>query len=100
MGVMADKRTAPKVAFGLLVESGMVPPGTRLTDSKRQIAGDVGVDGSIACDGHTGSIHKVGAALQGAPSCNGWTYWHVERMGPLDRSTRCASAICPSYHSR
>jgi len=84
MGVMADKRTAPKVAFGLLVESGMVPPGTALMDSKRKFAATVGVDGSIACNGHTGSIHKVGAVLQGAPSCNGWTYWHVERMGLLE----------------
>jgi len=84
MGVMADKRTAPKVAFGLLVESGMVPPGTVLMDSKRKFEAKVGVDGSIACNGHVGSIHKVGAALQGAPSCNGWTYWHVERMGLLE----------------
>ena len=40
-------------------------------------------DGSIVCDGHAGSIHKVGAALQGAPSCNGWTFWHVEEGGSL-----------------
>jgi modification methylase len=32
---------------------------------------------------HAGSIHKVGAALQGAPSCNGWTFWHVEQAGDL-----------------
>ena len=34
-----------------------------------------------------GSIHQVGAALQNAPSCNGWTFWHFERGGvllPLD----------------
>ena len=34
-----------------------------------------------------GSIHKVGAAVQNAPSCNGWTFWHFERDGvlvPLD----------------
>jgi modification methylase len=37
----------------------------------------VRADGSIACEGHSGSIHKVGATLQGAPSCNGWTFWHV-----------------------
>ena len=47
----------------------------------------LGADGSIACDGHMGSIHKVGAALQDAPSCNGWTFWHVEvdgRAEPID----------------
>ena len=87
MTVMADKRSAPRVAFGLLVESGMVPPGSLMTDSKRRWTATVGADGSILCDGHMGSIHKVGAALQGAPSCNGWTFWHVEvdgRTQPID----------------
>ena len=23
-----------------------------------------------------GSIHKIGALVQGLPACNGWTYWH------------------------
>ena len=31
----------------------------------------------------TGSIHQVGAAYEGAPSCNGWTYWHFKREGQL-----------------
>jgi modification methylase len=83
MTVMADKRSQPRVAFGLLVESGMVPAGSRLTDSKRRWSASVNADGAIACDGQTGSIHKVGATLQGAPSCNGWTFWHVEHEGRL-----------------
>ena len=36
MTVMADKRSAPRVAFGLLVESAMVPAGSVLTDAKRR----------------------------------------------------------------
>ena len=83
MEVMAEKRSAPRVAFGLLVESGMVPPGTILTDAKRRWHAKVCADGSIACDAHAGSIHKVGAALQSAPSCNGWTFWHVDQAGTL-----------------
>ena len=47
---------------------------------------------------HSGSIHKVGAALQGAPSCNGWTFWHVERgRGAASRSTPCGNSISPRY---
>ena len=87
MTMMVDKRSAPRVAFGLLVESGMVPPGSLLSDAKRRWSATVGADGSIGCDGHRGSIHKVGAALQGAPSCNGWIFWHVEIDGqaqPID----------------
>ncbi|MFL6769632.1 MAG: site-specific DNA-methyltransferase [Sphingomicrobium sp.] len=83
MTVMADKRSQPRVAFGLLVESGMVPAGSSLADAKRRWSAKVNADGSIACEGEAGSIHKVGAALQGAPSCNGWTFWHVEIDGKL-----------------
>jgi modification methylase len=54
-----------------------------LTDAKRRWNASVRADGSIACDSHAGSIHKVGAALQGAPSCNGWTFWHVAEGGSL-----------------
>ena len=84
MEVMTEKRSAPRVAFGLLVESGMVPPGTMLTDAKRRWQAKVCADGSLVCDGHAGSIHKVGAALQGAPSCNGWSFWHVVEGGKLE----------------
>src|SRR5438128_5195826 len=77
MQTVPDKRQQPRVAFGLLVECGLVPAGAILTDAKRRWMAKVCADGSIACDSHTGSIHKVGAALQGAPSCNGWTFWHV-----------------------
>jgi modification methylase len=87
MATMADKRAAPRVAFGVLVEGGLCPPGTVLTDSKRRFSARVRADGSIKSGANSGSIHKVGAALQGAPSCNGWTYWHVEQgpaLVPLD----------------
>jgi modification methylase len=83
MQTVPDKREQPRVAFGVLVESGLVPAGTILTDAKRRWTASVRADGSLICDAHTGSIHKVGAALQGAPSCNGWTFWHVEQAGSL-----------------
>ena len=83
MQVVPDTRSQPRVAFGLLVESGHVAPGSILTDSKRRWSAKVGADGTIHCSEQSGSIHKVGAALQGAPSCNGWTFWHVEEGGKL-----------------
>lgn len=83
MQTVADKRSQPRVAFGLLVETGLVPAGTKLTDAKRRWSAIVRADGSLDCDGKSGSIHKVGAAVQGAPACNGWTFWHVERGGEL-----------------
>jgi modification methylase len=87
MRTVLDKREQPRVAFGVLVEIGLVPPGTPLIDSKRRWKASVCADGSIACGPHAGSIHRVGAALQNAPSCNGWTFWNVEEgssLKPLD----------------
>ena len=83
MQTVPDKREQPRVAFGVLVESGLVPPGTVLMDAKRRWTASVRADGSLTSGAHGGSIHKVGAALQGAPSCNGWTFWHVEQAGSL-----------------
>jgi modification methylase len=83
MQTVPDKREQPRVAFGVLVESGLVPAGTSLTDAKRRWSASVRADGSIISGSHSGSIHKVGAALQNAPSCNGWTFWHVEQGGTL-----------------
>ncbi|WP_225206743.1 site-specific DNA-methyltransferase [Novosphingobium huizhouense] len=81
---MQSKRTAPKVAFGQLVEAGWIAPGTRLFDKKHRLSATVRADGSLAADGiESGSIHGVGAKLQGAPSCNGWTFWHLEHEGEI-----------------
>jgi len=47
----------------------------------------VRADGTLISASHRGSIHQVGAAVQGAPACNGWTFWCVERQGravPID----------------
>ncbi len=84
---MQAPKAAPRVAFGQLVENGYLAPGTVLTDGKRRWHATVGADGSLACDGQAGSIHKLGATLQSAPSCNGWTFWHYEAadgLKPID----------------
>ena len=84
---MQSPRAAPKVAFGQLVESGWLKPGSILFDKKRRFAATVRADGSLVGGDKTGSIHSLGAALQSAPSCNGWTFWHLEHEGevkPID----------------
>jgi len=68
MKVMASRSAQPKVPFGALVESGMIAPGTLLTDAKRRWSARVLADASIEQDGRQGSIHKIGAAVQGAPA--------------------------------
>ena len=83
MRTVPTKRGQPKVPFGTLVEIAMLPAGTLLTDSKRRWEARVCADGSIQAGAEQGSIHKVGAAVQGAPACNGWTFWHYEEAGVL-----------------
>jgi modification methylase len=78
MKIVTEKRSQPRVPFGTLVEAGMVTPGTVVTDAKRRWRATVLADATLSCAGTQGSIHKVGASVQGAPSCNGWTFWHVE----------------------
>ena len=78
---MQSPKSAPRVAFGQLVEAGYLKPGVMLYDKQRRHNAEVRADGSLLCGLHSGSIHKVGAALQDAPSCNGWTYWHFEADG-------------------
>jgi modification methylase len=81
--IMQSKRAAPKVAFGTLVETGWIAPGTVLTDRKQRYSATVRADGSLVSAQDGGSIHALGAAVQGAPSCNGWTFWHLQHEGTL-----------------
>jgi modification methylase len=78
MKVMGSRRGQPKVPFGALIETGIIEPGAVLTDSKRRWKARVRADASVEMGEKQGSIHQIGAAAQGAPSCNGWTFWHVE----------------------
>ena len=86
------KRNEPRIPFGALVETGLLMPGTMLADPSGRIHARVKADGTLSTSGAfgdvRGSIHQVGAAVQGAPSCNGWTFWHHDLGGgrrmPID----------------
>lgn len=84
--VSTSKRQEPRVPFGQLVERGLLRPGEVLTSPRGKTA-KVRADGTLIGNDVKGSIHQVGAALEGAPSCNGWTYWHTKmdgKMVPID----------------
>ena len=85
--VTTPKRSEPRVAFGQLVERGLLAAGETLVSLNGRHAARIRADGTLIAADTRGSIHQVGAALEGAPSCNGWTYWHVKRDGvrvPID----------------
>jgi modification methylase len=85
------KRSEPRIPFGVLIEAGLLRPGTVLSDPSGRLLARVRADGTLSSSNalgeHRGSIHQVGAAVQGAPACNGWTFWHIEVEGarrPID----------------
>jgi modification methylase len=82
-----SKRAEPRIPFGVLIERGLVKAGERLYDHTQRIAAIVRADGSIASKAESGSIHRVGALVQNAEACNGWTFWHIRRgpnLVPID----------------
>jgi modification methylase len=78
-----SKRSEPRVPFGTLVERGLISAGELLWDANRRWPAKVRPDGTVISAEAKGSIHQVAAAMLGAPSCNGWSFWHVERKGGL-----------------
>ncbi|PZO65316.1 MAG: modification methylase [Paracoccus denitrificans] len=77
------KRAEPRVPFGQVVERGMLRAGEELWSINARHKARVRADGSLVGREFKGSIHQVGAAMEGAPSCNGWTYWHFKREGRM-----------------
>jgi len=87
LSIKNSRKDLPKVPFGELVEQGIIPPGAILTDSKNKFKAKVKIDGSVFSENLSGSIHQVGALIQGLPSCNGWDFWHIKKTNsniPLD----------------
>lgn len=81
--VTKGKRAEPRVPFGTLVERDMIKPGMTLYGPGERHAAKVRADGSLASGDASGSIHKIGAHVQGAEACNGWTFWHFRKGGKL-----------------
>lgn len=77
-GLVPTPRSAPRVAFATLLEQGLLLPGQELLfDRRPDRAATVLADGSLRlADGTRGSIHRAGAIVSGAPSCNGWEHWY------------------------
>ena len=61
-------------AAGGLFEGDMIDVGRVKGDHDARVR----ADGSLVSGSMTGSIHKLGALLENAPACNGWTYWRFK----------------------
>ncbi len=85
--VTRENRKEARIPFGSLVESGILSAGQKLTSPCNKFTASIRADGSITSEKFSGSIHKVGAYVQGAPSCNGWMYWRTHdgtKSAPID----------------
>lgn len=84
---LKSKKEEVRVPFGSLVEQGILRAGDAIYSPKGEVAARVRSDGSIMCGDKIGSIHRIGAAVQSSPACNGWTYWHYRTdkgLVPID----------------
>jgi modification methylase len=83
-----SKRAEPRIPFGWVVERGLLPPGTVLHGMRKNQKAKVRADGTLVCADASGSIHRMGAHVQGLDACNGWTFWQFELPGgalaPID----------------
>ena len=87
--VRSKKKTAARIPFSALLESGCLKPGQRLYFRKdRQCSATIKPDARLLTgDGFEGSIHTVGAHLMNGSPCNGWEHWYLQENGnmvPLD----------------
>jgi len=83
LSISTGKRGEPRVPFGTLIEAGLIAPGAILTDARARHEAEVRADGTLRAGDHIGSIHRVGALVQGLEACNGWTFWHTLGKGTL-----------------
>jgi len=90
------KTVEPRIPFGHLLEQGLINPGELLQDSRSRWTAKIRADGSLISEDKKGSIHSVGADLQGLQACNGWTFWHIKRYGkliPIDSLRHAARVV-------
>lgn len=87
LAVTGSKKAEPRIPFGMILEAGLLHPGDELYCPKGQRKARVRADGSLAAGELSGSIHKLGALVDQAPACNGWTFWHMKTdrgLAPID----------------
>ncbi len=85
--VTKSKRAEPRIPFGWVVERGLLPVGSVLQGTRKHQTAKVRADGTLTCANASGSIHQMGAHVQGLDACNGWTFWQFEMNGtwvPID----------------
>ena len=78
---MESQMNPPKprrVPFKELLDNGAIQAGAFLYSKNGEVKARARADGTLKANGYAGSIHRVGAQVAGAPSCNGWNFWFTK----------------------
>ena len=86
--LLAERTAPPRVAFARLLEQGYLRVGDHLVLDEPECTAVILPDGRLQSGELTGSIHRLGALLKNAPSCNGWKHWYYQddssKLRPID----------------
>ena len=102
--VFENKRAAPRIPFGNLIEQGLLEVGQLLYYARPGKAHTIAIeedgtantfvasiraDGSLKSGDLIGSIHSLAAKLTSLPACNGWEHWYFRdaqgQLGVIDQ---------------
>ena len=73
--VSPSPRRQPRIAFGALLENGLLQAGEQLYfGASGQFSARVLSDGALEYNGERGSIHEIARMIRHGP-CNGWDVW-------------------------
>jgi modification methylase len=83
--VRGKSKSAPRVAFSALLESGYLKAGQKLFFAKDKTRfAKIKPDARLrATDGFEGSIHKTAVHYMNGSPCNGWEHWYLKENGRL-----------------
>ncbi len=95
LDTIENNKSKPRIPFGSLIELGVIKPGTKIYDQKKEVNARIMVDGSIKYKDSEGSIHKVAAKILGSESCNGWTYWYYQSGDSLKSIDELRQKLIP-----
>jgi DNA modification methylase len=70
-----DAKKPARLPFVRLLRLGLLEPGDELVHTRIRAVAVIQEDGSLVSGEHKGSIHGVGAKVEGLPACNGWDHW-------------------------
>lgn len=87
--MVEPEKNHSRVSMKQLVDCRYLSEGQSIYTKGGKKTAKVLPDGAVSDGVYTGSIHKVGAALKGAETCNGWMFWYYDKSGQMTLLDEC-----------